>query len=314
MSYDVQILVNGSRCKQHIHDGKTFIEAKHGSEYTIEIKNNSWTRILAVCSVDGLDILNGKTATEEGPGYVISGYNSGKFDGFRVSNDKVAKFVFSTKGASYASSKEDGSERNVGVIGIRLFEEKVKPLPPVTEVHHHHNHWNHRPYRNPYNPIYPPTIWEETMWKTTYGSSTSGTTLGMDDEPLGAMSDMCEYSCDNIPTKGGPSATLSSDSFQKGIRGRSVNSSLRSMNLCGLPAETKKASFDMGTKWGEAKESKVVEVEFEKGILALTTNIYYASRQSLIDMGVSLGNEKQVSFPEPFANGKYAKPPKGWRS
>jgi len=344
MSYDVQILVNGSRCKQHIHDGKTFIEAKHGSEYTIEIKNNTWTRILAVCSVDGLDILNGKTATEEGPGYVINGYNSGKFDGFRVSNDKVAKFVFSTKGASYASSKEDGSERNVGVIGIRLFEEKVKPLPPVTEIHHHHT------YRNPYNPVYPPTIWEETIWKTTYGdtrgtygSNTSdvrGSTLGMDEmigdcinDSADASCDWMEtlrergpsapsgkgsatYSCDNIPTKGGssgPSRTLSSDSFQKGIKGRYVNSSLRAMNLCGMP-ETKKASFDMGTKWGEAKESKVVEVEFEKGVLALTTNIYYASRQSLIDMGVPLGNEKQVSFPEPFANSKYSKPPKGWRS
>lgn len=70
--------------------------------------------------------------------------------------------------------------------------------------------------------------------------------------------------------------------------------------------------FDMGTKWGEAKESKVVEVEFERGTLALTTNIYYASRQSLIEMGVPIGSEKQVSFPEPFVESKYAKPPKGW--
>jgi hypothetical protein len=69
----------------------------------------------------------------------------------------------------------------------------------------------------------------------------------------------------------------------------------------------------MGTKWGEAKESKVIEVEFEKGLIALTTNIYYASRQSLIEMGVPLGNEKQVSFPEPFKDGKYAEPPKGWQ-
>ena len=72
--------------------------------------------------------------------------------------------------------------------------------------------------------------------------------------------------------------------------------------------------FDMGTKWGEAKESRVIEVEFEKGILALTTNIYYASRQSLIEMGVlPSGIKKQVSFPEPFADGKYAKPPKNWQ-
>jgi hypothetical protein len=84
------------------------------------------------------------------------------------------------------------------------------------------------------------------------------------------------------------------------------------MNLCGTPAETKKASFDMGTKFGKSKESKVIEVEFEKGILTFSTNIYYASRQSLIDMGVPLGNEKQVSFPSPFKNSKYSTPPVGW--
>ncbi len=121
---DVNILVNGSRVKQYHHDGKIFVEAKHNSEYTIEIKNNTWKRILAVCSVDGLDILTGKKAREDNPGYVISGMSSGKFDGFRVSNEKVAKFVFGAKGDSYAASKEDGSEKNVGVIGIRVFEEK----------------------------------------------------------------------------------------------------------------------------------------------------------------------------------------------
>ena len=86
---------------------------------------------------------------------------------------------------------------------------------------------------------------------------------------------------------------------------------LRSMNCCNPQPEA--LGFDMGTKWGEAKESRVIEVEFEKGILALTTNIYYASRQSLIEMGVPLGNEKQVSFPEPFKDGKYAEPPKNWQ-
>src|SRR5512137_1676145 len=140
MSYEVNIFVNGSRCKQYQHNGRTYIEAKQGSEYTIEIKNNTWSRILAVCSVDGLDILNGKPAREDNPGYVINGYSSGKFDGFRVSDSQVAKFLFDYKGRSYAASKEDGSERNVGVIGVRIFQEKVKPLPPpptvIREEHH----------------------------------------------------------------------------------------------------------------------------------------------------------------------------------
>lgn len=295
--YDVNILVNGSRCKQYNHNGKIFIEAKEGSEYVIEIKNSTWKRILAVCSVDGLDILNGKPATENGPGYVINALNSCKFDGFRVSDDKVAKFIFSKKADSYAADKGDGAERNVGVIGIRLFEEKVKPAPIIIreEHHHHHDHYPKTPWKNPMwdwdstgTPhTLPPSIWCDV----TYGTS-------MNDNWAGAPTD---YSCENIPKK----------SSHSKVSEKLTSNVLRAMNCS---ADIKPQGFDMGTKWGEAKESRVIEVEFERGILALTTNIYYTSRQSLIEMGVPIGNEKQVSFPEPFVDSKYAKPPKGWNA
>lgn len=317
MSYDVQILVNGSRCKQYTHDGKTFIEAKDGSEYSIEIKNNSYSRILAVCSVDGLDILNGKPATEEGPGYVISALNSSKFDGFRVSDEKVAKFVFGAKGDSYAATKGDSSERNVGVIGIRLFQEKIKPAPiTIREEHHHHHypkpHWN-TPWWGtsaPNTPPLYPTIWCDSTYSTSVSDGNlndmgtlgglSGTLSNSGTDALGAKNS--SLIGDNGPIK-------MSDNTARGITGQR-RITAQSMNSI----KKLDAGFDMGTKWGEAKESKVVEVDFERGILALTTNIYYASRQSLLEMGVPLGNEKQVSFPEPFVDSKYAKPPKGWKA
>jgi hypothetical protein len=303
--YDVNILVNGSRCKQYSHQGKLLVEAKRGSEYVIEVKNDTWSRILAVCSVDGLDVLSGKTATENGNGYVVGRYNSLKLDGFRVSNDTVAKFVFDYKDTSYAASKEDGSERNVGVIGVRIFTEKVQP--PPQEIHHHH-HWRRRYYdwdNTPINPPYnPPIIWGDTTYKS---STTTGT-----DNSLG-LGNTAEYCCDNIPTKGATKSSTKYDAtLGNSLRARSRG--ITSQKLCALSDMGDERGFDLGTKWGEAKESRVVEVEFEKGLLAFTTNIYYASRQSLIEMGVPLGNEKQVSFPEPFAdNGKYAKPPKNWR-
>lgn len=326
--YDVNILVNGSRCKQYHHDGKIFIEAKDGSEYTIEIKNNVWKRILAVCSVDGLDVLTGKKAVENNPGYVISGLNTLKIDGFRVSDDKVAKFIFGAKGDSYAADKGDGSERNVGVIGIRLFEEKYVPPPQPTvirEEHHHHHYPRPRPYWDY------PTIWCDSTFTrstdATFGSTlcnAGGDSLGAS-APLGDTLDCCEsdnalYSCDNIPTKGrstskGGEYMSKKRSFSGQMKDSSTGQSenvLRAMSFCGQ-VQPQPRGFDMGTKWGEAKESRVVEVEFERGILALSTNIYYASRQSLLEMGIPLGNEKQVSFPEPFVDTKYAKPPKNWR-
>ena len=56
--------------------------------------------------------------------------------------------------------------------------------------------------------------------------------------------------------------------------------------------------FDLGTSMGKSQESKVVEVEFERGILVDSIDIYYASRESLIELGIPISNEKQVSFPE----------------
>ena len=331
MSYEVNILVNGNRCKKYSHNGKLFIEAKKGSEYTIEIKNNQWKRILAVASVDGLDVLNGKPAKEDANGYVVNGYTTLKIDGFRVSNEKVAKFLFDYKGGSYAASKEDGSERNVGVIGVRLFSEKEKPytsLPVTIREEHHHHHYNNRPWW--YRPYYgEPTIWCGGLTGSpVYGASLGDTLRCCDSPDMDSGPEL--YSCDNIPAKGAPIApkarTLSGGT--KGIKRSSaggcggdvpMSEPLRTLSFCSsvdasasAPAP-KPLGFDMGTKWGEAKESKVIEVEFEKGIMALTMNIYYASRQSLIEMGVPLGNEKQVSFPEPFEDGKYAKPPKGWQ-
>ena len=294
MSYDISILVNGNRCKQYFHEGKTFIEAKDGSEYTIEIKNNTWSRILAVCSVDGLDILTGKKAIESNPGYVISAYNVGKFDGFRVSDDKVAKFVFGSKGDSYAADKGDGSERNVGVIGIRLFQEKIKPPVYRTEIHHHH-HYKKTPV-DPWDNY--PTVWCDTV----LSGAANKDTLGLDDT-------YTKYSCDNIATKGVKSINTV---YTAVAASATYGSTVKRRSLVSMPEEPLRG-FDMGTKWGESKESRVINVEFERGTLAVSTDIFYASRESLIQMGVPIGNEKMVSFPESFSDNKYAKPPKNWK-
>lgn len=278
MFYDINILVNGSRCKQYHHQGRTFVEAKDGSEYSIEIKNNAWRRILACCSVDGLNILDGKTATENGPGYVINGHSSNKYEGFRVSDSHIAKFTFGQKGESYAASKENGAERNVGVIGVRLFEEFIEPQPF---------------YKNS-----DPRILKEQKYcsNTADPLPEQPTIWGITAPTTDATLDWMKPDYD----KGSPT----------GGRG-DMRSIVETSNL--YSGEVNPRGFDMGTKWGGAKESKIVEVEFEKGLLAVSTDIYYASRQSLIEMGVPTGNEKQVNFPSSFADAKYAKPPKNWK-
>lgn len=277
--YSVDVLVNGNNCKQYNHDGKIFIEAKNGSEYEIKISNHAWSRILAISAVDGLNVLTGETASEEDSGYVINGYDSMKIKGFRYSDDKVGAFKFTSKNKSYTESKGEG--HNVGVIGVRLFGEK---------------------YTNYQNL----NIWYNTNQSQPYTSPT--------------VSPPWIITCDG-------SATITSNSGQTTNVNWDNNNIMRSMNCSAANNTVQDATylsycsnnsvtargFDMGTDWGQVKESKVKEVEFKKGYLNYSVDIYYASRESLLEMGIPLTNEVKVSFPSSFPK-KYATPPKNWKA
>src|ERR1035437_5059483 len=134
--FDVDILVNGSRCKQYSHESRKYIEAKNGSEWCLKIKNNTNSRVLAICSVDGLNVLTGESAGPNDSGYIIDSYNSQKIKGFRVSDSSWALFKFGYKadGKTYAQSKNDGSEKNCGVIGVRLYYEKLEPVSSYNAI------------------------------------------------------------------------------------------------------------------------------------------------------------------------------------
>jgi hypothetical protein len=264
--YDINIVVNGSRCKKYTHKGKTFIESKVGTEYSIEIKNNSHVRHLAICSVDGLNIIDGLSASPDSSGYVIEGYSSNKYHGFRISDEEIAKFIFSKKEKSYATSKGDGSEQNVGVIGVKLFDEK----PKYTAIRQYLT-------KTTFTTQFPDNYIGDspsTMYMRNVGNVGIGTPFPND------IITTCTTSCNTRSAK--------SDVFPV-------------LDV-----------FDMGTSWGSAKQSKVVEVEFEKNVQVFSQDIYYASRESLIALGVPIDNKTQINFPSSFPN-KYATPPKGWR-
>jgi hypothetical protein len=284
--YDVNILVNGNRCKQYRHDGKTFIEAKNGSEYVLEIKNNTWKRALVVGAVDGLNVLTGKAATEQDNGYIIDAYSAEKIKGFRFSDDEWAlfKFGFKFNGKTYAQDKGNGAEKNCGVIGIRLFDEYISP--PV--------------YRTTY--VYN----DDIQWLN------APITCGDNSSDLGYTA---QYSSDNItkssnPTRGvdyKSSVNYVSSKLSGAAMGRSSNERRVTCNSFSVQPK----GFDMGTEWGRREKSKVTHVDFTRGILAHSLDIYYASRESLIEMGVPLTNELKVTLPQAFPD-KYAAPPKNW--
>jgi hypothetical protein len=105
----------------HVGD-RTYVAGTEGERYAIVISNHTPRRFEAVATVDGLDVMNGKTGTFANRGYVLMPYASLEIDGFRQSEDVVAAFRFSKVRDSYAAQR--GEARNVGVIGVAFFGER----------------------------------------------------------------------------------------------------------------------------------------------------------------------------------------------
>ena len=94
-----------------------------GRSYTIAVRNRSKSDLEIVASVDGLDVMDGKTATFSKRGYLVAAGATLEIDGFRTSTETVAAFKFSSVANSYANMRH-GDTRNVGVIGIAVFTQK----------------------------------------------------------------------------------------------------------------------------------------------------------------------------------------------
>lgn len=125
MNTQVEILVNGKPIKQYQHEGKSFIEARINTEYAIKVKNSSCVRKLAVITVDGLNVITGQPHTDNGvsEGYVINAYDAIEIRGFRKDMGSVGAFKFCQAGHSYCNEK--GLKGNNGVIGVRIYDEKI---------------------------------------------------------------------------------------------------------------------------------------------------------------------------------------------
>jgi hypothetical protein len=103
--------------------GKKFMIGAAGERYSIVIQNHAPARLEVVVSVDGLDVLDGQEASFAKRGYIIGPQSSIEIDGFRQSTETVAAFRFGSVKDSYAEKKH-GNGRNVGVIGVAVFNEQ----------------------------------------------------------------------------------------------------------------------------------------------------------------------------------------------
>lgn len=129
VAVDVEILDRrtGEVLPFYWHDGTRYIAGEPGREYEIRLRSGEGGRVLAVTSVDGVNVITGKTASPSQGGYVIDPWGAVEIDGWRKSLDEVAAFYFTALPDSYAA--RTGRPDHVGVIGVALFRERaVMPM------------------------------------------------------------------------------------------------------------------------------------------------------------------------------------------
>lgn len=115
---------DGRTLTLHHHKGQRYVAGTPGHEYELRLRNDTGQRLLAVTSVDGVNVITGETAATAQSGYVLGAYQSLAVGGWRKSLDETAAFYFAEHRNSYAA--RTGRPFDVGVIGVALFREKAR--------------------------------------------------------------------------------------------------------------------------------------------------------------------------------------------
>ena len=116
------------------HQGRAYVAGKPGNEYQITLRSLR-EDVLAVVSVDGVNVITGETANPAQSGYVLGARASLDIQGWRKSLAQTAAFYFTSLADSYAA--RTGRPDDVGVIGVALFRRKqerqqISPNAPAS--------------------------------------------------------------------------------------------------------------------------------------------------------------------------------------
>lgn len=277
---DVTVIdrASGQSLPVYFARGEYWVAGTPGAKYSVSVANASGARVLAVMSVDGVNVLNGQTAAIEQSGYVFGGFQRYEVTGWRKSNHEVAAFEFVASPASYA--ERTGRPANVGVIGVALFTERVYQ-PPVSSV-------SPPPYLpRPYGPF------------EGYGERKSAPSGANE---AAAAADSANGVARSRAAPAAPATAAQSAEFG-GIAKRAE------------PRQDMREK--LGTGHGEREWSQVSHTSFDRAQSTPneTISIRYDSFENLVSMGVvrepHYGSRKPRPFPESL--GFVPDPPRHWR-
>lgn len=297
-NYELTVCVNSRPIREYGHRGLTFVEGRKNQAYTIKFRNNSACRVLAVVSVDGLDVIDGKPATQESPGYIVPAYQSIEVKGWRTSLEKVNEFTFADKAVGYATQTQS-TDINSGIVAVKVFAEKAT-LQDITwwnqiEKHHHHHHYPPPIYEKPWH-TYPqnPVIWCGTL--NSQGQSATMRCVS------------------NVVTNAGI-GSLQGVSVTNADAPSTLCHSVNTMSLAGSQAEASAPQdypgFHLATGWGKEKTDQVVSADFKRDRELETLEVYYSDNEGLKQAGIDVSKKVAITKPVlPRGFGGFCVPPK----
>ena len=292
-TYEFDVLVHGKSVVKYAHEGRVYIEGRPKTDFTLLVRNNSGSRVLAVMTVDGLSVMDGKKGSLDGNGYVINPWQTIKIPGWRLDNDDVAKFTFGSIGKSYAAKK--GEKRDVGVIGCAIFEED-----------------------RPAYLLYPSSVTRTVI--TDLGSTKSigplrsrGITECSDGEEFTSGGATCYYSnaVNGVDSSCDWHAENASYTYSDAPGTFHPESSRRG----GEEKTSGRVQVqNIGTEFGERTAHAVTEVTFNrKDRPAEVFSIHYDDKRGLKAKGIDVERKVHVANPFPKDAEGGCEPPHGWR-
>ncbi len=124
---DMAVVTGGRALSLHRHQGKCYIEAVPGREYSIRLTNRSGNRLAVALAVDGLNSIDARhTSPRQAMKWVIDPWETVEISGWQVNKDRARRFYFTTEDRSYAATL--GDTRNLGLITAAVFREKARPV------------------------------------------------------------------------------------------------------------------------------------------------------------------------------------------
>jgi hypothetical protein len=289
--YEVTVLIDGVPARSYYHGGESFVLGQLGARYTLRVSNHTGRRMEAVVSVDGRDAIDGRPADFRNKrGYLVPPWGSVDIDGWRISRAQAAAFRFSSVPDSYAA--RTGSARDVGVIGVAVFPERVPP----------------RVYRP--RPYYaPPYSYDDDYYYRRDRSYDRGAEEG----------ESAPSASGSAPRDAAPASPAPPAAADRSDSGRAYSEA---------QPHGKSSRPGLGTEYGEAVRSPIYEVNFVRANPSYPTavlGVRYNDRSGLLAMGIQLDSYygeacfydddsdlRRTAEPFPVVDRRFAAPPPGW--